>query len=87
MRGPFVVEGILQGGAGALVAVLLLWGMFAGVRMRYGQVIAEVLGGRKVLRKVIKQPDDLARLVRTGLPAGSVTAPSIASGSCSPTPR
>jgi cell division transport system permease protein len=45
VRGPFVVEGILQGGAGALVAVLLLWGMFAGVRMRYGQVIAEVLGG------------------------------------------
>lgn len=45
VRGPFVVEGILQGGAGALVAVLLLWGMFAGVRMRYGQVIAEVLSG------------------------------------------
>jgi putative toxin-antitoxin system antitoxin component (TIGR02293 family) len=36
--------------------------------------IAEVLGGRKVLKKVIKQPDDLARLVREGLPAGSVTA-------------
>jgi len=45
VRGPFVVEGILQGGAGALVAVLLLWGLFSAARMRYGQVMAEVLGG------------------------------------------
>jgi putative toxin-antitoxin system antitoxin component (TIGR02293 family) len=37
-------------------------------------VIAEVLGGRKVLGKVIKKPHDLARLVRKGLPASSVTA-------------
>jgi putative toxin-antitoxin system antitoxin component (TIGR02293 family) len=38
------------------------------------QAIAEALGGRKVLRKAVKKPDDLARLVRKGLPAGSVTA-------------
>src|SRR5258708_38177814 len=38
------------------------------------QAIAEVLGGRKVLGKTIKNPDDLARLVRRGLPARSVTA-------------
>ena len=25
IRGPFVVEGVLQGGVGALLAVLLLW--------------------------------------------------------------
>jgi putative toxin-antitoxin system antitoxin component (TIGR02293 family) len=36
--------------------------------------IAEVLGGRKVLGKAIKKPDDLAQLIRKGLPAGSVTA-------------
>ncbi len=36
--------------------------------------IAEVLGGRKVLGKTIKKPDDLAELVRKGLPANSVTA-------------
>ena len=35
--------------------------------------IAEVLGGRKVLHKVIKKPDDLAKLIREGLPATSVT--------------
>jgi len=38
------------------------------------EAIAEVLGGRKVLGKAIKKPDDLARLVRKGLPASSVTA-------------
>ncbi len=45
VRGPFVVEGILQGGAGALVAVLLLWGLFIAVRVRYGQMMTDVLGG------------------------------------------
>jgi putative toxin-antitoxin system antitoxin component (TIGR02293 family) len=38
------------------------------------EAIAEILGGRKVLGKAVKRPDDLARLVREGLPAGSVTA-------------
>jgi putative toxin-antitoxin system antitoxin component (TIGR02293 family) len=36
--------------------------------------IAEVLGGRKVLRTTIKNPDDLTRLIRKGLPPGSVAA-------------
>ena len=38
------------------------------------EAIAEVLGGRKVLGKAVKKPDDLAQLVRRGLPVGSVTA-------------
>jgi len=38
------------------------------------EAIAGILGGRKVLGKTIKNPDDLARLVRTGLPAGAVSA-------------
>jgi putative toxin-antitoxin system antitoxin component (TIGR02293 family) len=37
------------------------------------EVIAEILGGRKVLGKAIKNSDDLAHLVRRGLPARSVT--------------
>jgi cell division transport system permease protein len=49
VRGPFVVEGILQGGAGALVAVLLLWGLYLAVRARYGQMIADVLGGSHLM--------------------------------------
>jgi putative toxin-antitoxin system antitoxin component (TIGR02293 family) len=38
------------------------------------QSIAEILGGPKVLGKVVKNSEDLAQLVRKGLPAGSVTA-------------
>jgi putative toxin-antitoxin system antitoxin component (TIGR02293 family) len=41
------------------------------------EAIAEVLGGRKVLGKTIKRPDDLARLVRKGLPARAVIALSV----------
>lgn len=37
------------------------------------EVIAEVLGGRKVLKKTVKKADDLARLVREGLPAETIT--------------
>jgi len=36
------------------------------------ETIAEVLGGRKVLHKIVKKPDDLAQLVREGLPATSI---------------
>jgi putative toxin-antitoxin system antitoxin component (TIGR02293 family) len=38
------------------------------------EAIAQVLGGRKVLGKAVKKPDELAKLVRKGLPANSLTA-------------
>jgi cell division transport system permease protein len=44
VRGPFVLEGILQGGAGALVAIALLWAFFLGVRARFGAAAADALG-------------------------------------------
>jgi cell division transport system permease protein len=44
VRGPFVAEGVLQGGAGALVAVVLLWAMFVALRLRYGTPLANALG-------------------------------------------
>jgi len=44
VRGPFVVEGVLQGGAGALVAILLLWAVFAAASLRYGRLISETIG-------------------------------------------
>jgi cell division transport system permease protein len=44
VRGPFIMEGILQGGSGALLAMLLLWGLFAAARARYGQMAAETVG-------------------------------------------
>jgi putative toxin-antitoxin system antitoxin component (TIGR02293 family) len=37
-------------------------------------VIAEALGGDKVLGKTVKKPDDLATLIRGGLPARAVVA-------------
>ncbi len=44
VRGPFVVEGVLQGGAGAVLAMVLLWGLFAAARARYGQMAADTIG-------------------------------------------
>jgi cell division transport system permease protein len=44
IRGPFVAEGILQGGAGALVAIVLLWGIFLTGKAWYGQLALEGLG-------------------------------------------
>ncbi|HJT89167.1 MAG TPA: antitoxin Xre/MbcA/ParS toxin-binding domain-containing protein [Bryobacteraceae bacterium] len=38
------------------------------------EAIAEALGGRKVLKRAVKKPDDLAQLVRKGLPPGSIAA-------------
>ena len=38
------------------------------------EAIVEILGGRKVLGKTIKNPDDLTHLIRKGLPAGSISA-------------
>jgi len=38
------------------------------------EAIAEVLGGRKVLGKTVRNPEDLASIIRKGLPARSVSA-------------
>jgi cell division transport system permease protein len=44
IRGPFIAEGVIQGGMGAVVAVILLLGTFAGIRARYGVVMADAVG-------------------------------------------
>jgi cell division transport system permease protein len=44
VRGPLVLEGVMQGGAGALVAILSLGVLFAIVRARYGGIVAEAVG-------------------------------------------
>jgi putative toxin-antitoxin system antitoxin component (TIGR02293 family) len=38
------------------------------------EAIVEILGGRKVLGKTIKNSYDLTNIIRKGLPAGSITA-------------
>ena len=45
VRGPFVAEGILQGGAGAVLALLALAAGFYAVRSRFGAAAADALGG------------------------------------------
>jgi cell division transport system permease protein len=44
IRGPFIAEGVIQGGMGAIVAVILLLVTFAGIRARFGAVMADAVG-------------------------------------------
>lgn len=44
VRGPFVAEGVLQGGAGALLAVIVLWLGLLGLQVRYGGALTGALG-------------------------------------------
>ena len=44
IRGPLVIEGLLQGGLGALVALGLLVAAFAAVKSRYGSFVHDAIG-------------------------------------------
>ncbi len=44
IRGPFIAEGLLQGGVGAILAVAALLATFAAIRARYGPFIADAVG-------------------------------------------
>jgi cell division transport system permease protein len=44
IRGPFIAEGLIQGGMGAVVAIALLLGTFAAIRARFGPVMADTVG-------------------------------------------
>lgn len=48
IRGPFVAEGVLQGGLGAVIALALLWAGFAAVRAWWGGDLASMLDGAAV---------------------------------------
>jgi cell division transport system permease protein len=69
IRGPLVVEGMLQGGVGALVAVGLLVAAFALVKARYGAFMQDAIG----LAGVSFVPVQLvALLIIGGMALGSV---------------
>ncbi len=44
VRGPLVLEGVMQGGAGAIVAIVALGVLFAAARARYGAAVADAIG-------------------------------------------
>ena len=44
IRGPFIAEGLIQGGIGALVAIVLLLASFAAIRARFGTLMADAVG-------------------------------------------
>jgi cell division transport system permease protein len=44
IRGPFIAEGVIQGGMGAVLAVVLLLATFAAIRARFGAVMADAVG-------------------------------------------
>lgn len=69
IRGPFVVEGLLLGGAGALVALAGLWGAFAALRMAAGPQVAAVIGAGEVL---FIGPAQAAFLLAAGLGVGAL---------------
>lgn len=44
IRGPFIAEGLLQGGLGAIIAVAALLASFAAIRARFGTFMADAVG-------------------------------------------
>lgn len=48
IRGPFVAEGIMQGGLGAVLALLLLWLGFLGLNAWWGGELSVMLDGGRV---------------------------------------
>jgi cell division transport system permease protein len=48
IRGPFVAEGLMQGGIGALLALVVLWLGFSAVTVRWGGQLAALLDGSEV---------------------------------------
>lgn len=68
IRGPFVAEGFLQGGIGALVALLLLWAGFAVVVSWWGADIRALLAGGTI---EFLPPRLVAYLLAGGMVVGS----------------
>jgi cell division transport system permease protein len=68
IRGPFVAEGLLQGGVGALLAIALLWMAYGAVRAWWGPEITAALDGESLQFLPIRL---CALLVGGGMVVGS----------------
>lgn len=75
IRGPFIMEGLLQGGIGAFVALVALGALFAALRARFGAAMTEAVG----LPSVAFLPASLAvLLVFGGMALGCLGAYAVA---------
>jgi cell division transport system permease protein len=68
IRGPFIAEGLLQGGLGAILAVAVLWAAYAAVVAWWGADLSALLDGGAV---EFLPPRLLAYLVAGGMAVGS----------------
>ena len=62
VRGPFLVEGVVQGGVGAVLAIVFLALAFTAIRARYGLLATEALG----LSSITFLPAELSVLLVIG---------------------
>jgi cell division transport system permease protein len=69
IRGPFVAEGMLLGGIGAVLSLLLLWGLFVTLRTR---LIDTVAGFAVVSELRFLTPEDALLLVGAGFVVGGL---------------
>jgi cell division transport system permease protein len=69
IRGPFVAEGLLQGGFGAVAALVVLWLTFWGARTWWSADLVALLGGATVDFLPIRL---CALLVLGGMAVGSL---------------
>lgn len=69
IRGPFVVEGLIQGGIGALVALVVLWITFFVIRSRAGSFLGGAVDPASLV--FLSFPTAIALLV-AGMAVGSV---------------
>ena len=68
IRGPFIAEGLLQGGLGAIAALAVLWAIYSGVLAWWGGELSVLLDGGAV---AFLPPRLLAYLVAGGMAVGS----------------
>lgn len=69
IRGPFVAEGILQGGVGAIAALVSLWVVFLVGRAWYSRVALEGLG---ITSLVFLSPGAILGILVGGMLLGSI---------------
>jgi cell division transport system permease protein len=77
IRGPFIAEGLIQGGMGAVFAVVLLLATFAAIRARFGTVMADTVG---LTGMAFVPPELLFLLVVGGMALGCLGGFAVARG-------